>query len=124
MNRLRKSVHPATGKAGARKARLGQHRAFAEWGLYASSGQRKYLTAAERRRFLAAANAAAPTVRTLCLTLAHCGCRLSEALALTAGDIEADSGLVAIRSLKKRGKLMIRQVAGAPCPAAAPSSGA
>ena len=77
------SVHP--------RRRVGSGRApprpgLDGWGLYARSGQRKYLTTAERERFIAAADAAAPEVRTLCLTLAHVGCRISEALALTAGD--------------------------------------
>ena len=79
-------------------------------GLYARSGQRKYLTTEERARFIAAASAAPPKVRTLCLTLIFCGCRLSEALALTGADIEAESGLVAVYSLKKRGRLVVRQV--------------
>ena len=44
---------------------------------------RKYLTGEERARFLAAARAhPRPTVQTFALTLAHTGCRISEALAL------------------------------------------
>lgn len=110
---MRKSVHRATAR-GASQARRRQPCALDEWGLYARSGQRKYLTAEERRRFIAAADAAAPEVRTLCLTLVYLGCRLSEALALTASNVEADSGLIAIRSLKKRGRLAIRQVPASP----------
>ena len=83
-------------------------------GLYARSGQRKYLTTEERARFIAAASVAPPKLRTLCLTLVYCGCRLSEALALTGADIEADSGLIAIYSLKKRGRLVVRQVPAPP----------
>lgn len=49
-------------------------------------------------------------VCTLCLVLAHTGCRLSEALALTAADIDPQRGLVAIRCLKKRGETVIREV--------------
>jgi integrase/recombinase XerD len=71
--------------------------------LYTSAGQRKYLTPAERGRFLEAAHACPRAdLRTLCLTLAYTGCRISEALALTAGLIERDAGFIAIRSLKKR----------------------
>jgi integrase/recombinase XerD len=71
--------------------------------LYTSAGQRKYLTAAERLRFLETARTCPrPDLRTLCLTLAYTGCRISEALALTAGSVERDAGFIAVRSLKKR----------------------
>ena len=89
--------------------------AVADWTLYGATGQRKYLNEDERRRFIAAAGLADPKVRTLCLTLAYTGCRISEALSLTGGDIEVSSGLIAVRSLKKRGRLLIRQI---PAPAA------
>src|SRR6202035_2323686 len=76
--------------------------------LYTSAGQRKYLTSAERIRFLDAAYACPrPDLRTLCLTLAYTGCRISEALALTAGSIERDAGFIAIRSLKKRARAVV-----------------
>ncbi|MBZ0149390.1 MAG: site-specific integrase [Pseudorhodoplanes sp.] len=79
--------------------------------LYSQSGQRKYLTGPERARFIAAAQACPRAeLRTLCLTLAYTGCRISEALALTAGSIEAEAGFIAIRSLKKRGVLAVREV--------------
>lgn len=84
--------------------------------LYTATGRRKYLTADERSRFLAAA-LACPRAdqRTLCLTLAYTGCRISEALALTASCIERDSGFIAFRTLKKRrGVVVIREV---PAPA-------
>jgi integrase/recombinase XerD len=80
--------------------------------LYTAAGQRKYLTAAERARFLAAANACPRAdVRTLCLTLAYTGCRISEALAITPAVIEREAGFIAIRSLKKRKRaIVIREV--------------
>lgn len=78
--------------------------------LYAYDGQRKYLTEVERRRFLNAAHAAEGKVRTLCLTLAYTGCRISEALNLTANDVQPQSALIAVRCLKKRGKLVVREV--------------
>jgi len=80
--------------------------------LYTSGGQRKYLTPAERTRFIAAAMVQPrPPVRTLCLMLAYTGCRISEALDLFAGSIETHDAFVAIRSLKKRKKtIVIRQV--------------
>ncbi|MCW5687105.1 MAG: site-specific integrase [Pseudolabrys sp.] len=71
--------------------------------LYTPGGQRKYLTADERRRFIAAARGdARDDLCTLCLTLAYTGCRISEAVALVASSIEVDDGFIAIRSLKKR----------------------
>jgi integrase len=84
--------------------------------LYTRAGQRKYLTAAERVRFLETTLACPrPELRTLCLLLAYTGCRISEALALTAASIERDAGFIAIRSLKKRaGAIVFREV---PAPA-------
>ncbi len=80
--------------------------------LYTAAGQRKYLTPAERARFLDAARACPRgDLRTLCLTLAYTGCRISEALALRPGAIESETGFIPIRSLKKRKrKVMIREV--------------
>jgi len=76
--------------------------------LYSTAGQRKYINAAERTRFIAAALACPrPKLKSLCLTLAFTGCRISEALALCAGAIEAEEGSVAIRSLKKRSHAVI-----------------
>jgi site-specific recombinase XerD len=80
--------------------------------LYSVSGQRKYLTQDERARFIAAAERCPrANVRTLCLTLAWTGCRISEALALTASSIEPGGGFIAIRCLKKRsGLVVVREV--------------
>jgi integrase len=77
--------------------------------LYTSSGQRKYLNAAERARFIAAAKThSRGSVRTLCLVLAFTGARISEALSLTAGAV--DAGSIAIRTLKRRGVVVVREV--------------
>ena len=78
--------------------------------LYTPRGQRKYLSPDERRRFLAAADAAAPELRAFCHLLAWSGCRLSEGLDMTAGDVDAVAGSVAIRSLKKRDRPTVREV--------------
>ena len=76
--------------------------------LYTVAGRRKYLTAAERSRFIEAAEACPrPELRTLCLTLAHTGCRISEALSLTGASIERSGGFLAIRSLKKRSRVIV-----------------
>jgi integrase/recombinase XerD len=84
--------------------------------LYTSAGQRKYLTSAERVRFLETTYACPRAdLRSLCLTLAFTGCRISEALELKAGSIQRDAGFIAIRSLKKRaGAIVYREV---PAPA-------
>src|ERR1700709_1068184 len=80
--------------------------------LYTAAGQRKYLTAAERNRFMETALACPRAdLRTLCLTLAYTGCRISEALALTAERVEREAGFIAIRSLKKRKRaIVIREI--------------
>jgi integrase len=57
--------------------------------LHDQHGHRKYLTPAERDAFLKAADdAEVREVRTFCATLAYTGCRISEALALTADRID------------------------------------
>jgi integrase len=78
--------------------------------LHDAAGARKYVTATERGAFLAAAERAPRQVRTLCLTLAYSGCRLSEALALTAGRVDLDAGLLVFESLKKRRAGVFRAV--------------
>lgn len=78
--------------------------------LYSCSGQRKYLSADERARFLESAWACPRAeLRTLCLTLAWTGCRISEALALTQRCIEPDAGFVAITTLKRR-RHVVREI--------------
>lgn len=73
------------------------------WQLYAGDGQRKYLNQQEREAFLkAAANYPIPKVRTLCAVLALTGCRISEALALTADRVDAADKVLIFESLKKR----------------------
>src|SRR5580692_12218997 len=78
--------------------------------LYDITGQRKYLTPAERQEFLRAAENAPRAVRTFCATLAHTGCRLSEALALTAARVDVGAGVLVFESLKKRRKGIYRAV--------------
>jgi integrase len=70
--------------------------------LHTADGARKYLTEGERTAFLRAAEQADRSVRTLCMTLAYAGCRLSEALALTADRVDLSAGVLVIESLKKR----------------------
>lgn len=70
--------------------------------LFDPKGARKYLTIAERDRFLKAAELAPREARTLCMTLAWSGCRLSEALALTADRVDLAAGVLVFETLKKR----------------------
>ncbi len=70
--------------------------------LFDPSGARKYQTVSERTAFLKAAERAPRDVRTLAMTLAWSGCRLSEALALTADRVDLAGGVLVFESLKKR----------------------
>jgi integrase/recombinase XerD len=78
--------------------------------LYDRHGQRKYLTPAERADFLRAASAMPPLVLTFCGTLVHGGCRISEALALTADRVDPADGVLVFESLKKRRRGVFRAV--------------
>ena len=78
--------------------------------LYDIAGNRKYLTARERRHFIEAAGLQQPPVATFCLTLAYTVARLSEVLALKIGNIDLAAGIIVIESLKKRRKGVYRQI--------------
>jgi integrase/recombinase XerD len=78
--------------------------------LRTAAGARKYLTAGERDAFLRQAALADREVRTLCMTLAHAGCRLSKALALTAKRVDLAAGVLVFESLKKRRSGIYRSV--------------
>jgi integrase len=79
--------------------------------LYDLNGRRKYLTPAERKDFIDASEAAdLEQIRTFCGTLAHTGCRISEALALTADRVDFEDGVLIFESLKKRRKGVYRAV--------------
>jgi len=79
-------------------------------GLHTADGLRKYLTAGERDGFLREAERADRAVRTLCMTLAYAGCRLSEALALTVDRVDLAAGVLTFESLKKRRTGVYRSV--------------
>jgi integrase len=78
--------------------------------LFGPSGSRKYLNAAERRRFLESAQCLPPTERLFCLTLLWSGGRISEVLALTPSAIDIDSGVANLDTLKRRKRGVVRQV--------------
>ena len=79
-------------------------------GLHTIDGGRKYLTTGERDAFLRAAEQTDRRVRTLCMTLAYAGCRLSEALALTVDRVDLAAGQLVLESLKKRRRGVYRAV--------------
>lgn len=78
--------------------------------LYDNRGQRKYLTPAEQKEFLQAAEGAPEAVHTFCGTLVYTGCRISEALALTADRVDFGDGVLVFESLKKRRRGVYRAV--------------
>ena len=78
--------------------------------LYGRDSRRLYLNAHERERFIEAADAQPAHIRAFCLTLLFTGCRLSEARALTHEAVQVEEGLVAVRSLKKRSQLHVREI--------------
>lgn len=93
------------------------HRASRGLSLYSSEGARKYLCASERERFYAALDTLADeSDRSFCETIYWTGCRPSEALALTAMNIDLADRVVVIRSLKKRGDLKGRHFRPVPVP--------
>ena len=77
---------------------------------FGPSGSRKYLNAAERRRFAEAARRTPSKICLFCLTLRWTGARISEVLALTPAAIDIESGVASIRTLKPRKRGVVRQV--------------
>ena len=73
--------------------------------LYDANGRRKYLTKDERAAFLKAAERASREVRTFCGMLAYTGCRISEALQLTADRVDLAQGVIVFESLKSAGRV-------------------
>lgn len=87
--------------------------------LFTDIGERKYLSAAERVRFLEfAARRDDPAQYTFCAMLHWTGCRPSEARAMTALHVDCDNAAVVIQSLKKRGRARRRHFRAVPVPEA------
>jgi integrase len=78
--------------------------------LFDGTGNRKYLTIAERRAFIAAAPGLRPQVETLCLILAYTGARISEVLALTPSRIDCETCVVIVETLKRRQSGVFRAI--------------
>jgi len=70
--------------------------------LFDHSGQRKYLTEAERWRLLSASLESDRQTSALAQLLVYSGCRISEALALTPSRLDPGTGSVVFRTLKRR----------------------
>jgi integrase len=71
--------------------------------LYDAQGTRKYVCGSEWERFVAAAERMDLASRAFCLLLAYTGCRISEGLAVTRERLDAETGCVVFRTLKRRG---------------------
>jgi integrase/recombinase XerD len=78
--------------------------------LHDAQGHRLYLTAGERDAFRTAADASPRVTRTFGLTLFYTGCRISEALELTADRVDFRDRSLTFRSLKKRRQHVYRSV--------------
>ena len=73
-------------------------------------GERLYFTEEQRKALLSAAAKAPREVRSFCSVLCFTGCRISEALALTAKSVDLSAKVIVIESLKKRKAGVHRQV--------------
>jgi integrase/recombinase XerD len=78
--------------------------------LFDKRGNRKYLTAAERREVALAALHMAPQIATFLLTLLHTGARISELLAVTPERIDYANGVIIFETLKRRRRGIFRAV--------------
>jgi integrase/recombinase XerD len=79
--------------------------------LFSENNEPKYLNSDELDRFIKAAmQQDRHEVRTFCLVLAHTGCRVSEALALTVKNIDLTEHAIRFRTLKQRETVRFRVV--------------
>src|SRR6266850_5235676 len=78
--------------------------------LFQHDGSRKYLTQDERQAFLTAAAQFPHDVRSFCHVLTYTGCRLAEALALTADRVDLRTSRLTFETLKKRKRGVYRTV--------------
>jgi integrase/recombinase XerD len=78
--------------------------------LYDTLGRRLYLTPAEREAFLRTALGHDRLVRTFCSLLYYTGCRIFEALHLTARRVDFADQVIIVESLKKRRKGVYRAI--------------
>ena len=76
--------------------------------LFDAAGQRKYLTPVQRQDFLDAARSAPKPVFTFCFTLGLTGCRISEALNITAERADLRGKEMVFETLKRRRRGIFR----------------
>lgn len=81
-----------------------------DWSIFNQYGQRKYLSELEVNRFIKSANIRDIDLSLFAQMMANTGCRISEALSLTARNIDFEAKIVIIRSLKKRDKIVFRAI--------------
>ncbi len=74
------------------------------------TGERLYLNAEERQRFLSVAAGFDNDPQYYAMMLYYTGCRLNEALNVQVEHIDFANGSVILRSLKKRGKVHYRHI--------------
>ena len=78
--------------------------------LYDRETRRLYINADERARILAALPRKTLETQLLCKVLMFSGCRISEALALQPASVDSVDRLIAVRTIKKRGLLHVREI--------------
>ena len=81
-----------------------------ERSLFGINGSRKYLNAAEQKRFQSAIQTLPPKERLFCTVLALSGARISEVLALTPSAVDLETAQIALKTLKRRKRGVIRQI--------------
>ncbi len=92
------------------KSRILVHAARGD-GVFDRQGSRKYLNSAERRAYLQAIKSEPDLARkAFCLTLFYTGCRISEALNLTAERIDLAGKAIVFETLKRRRRGYFRAV--------------
>ncbi len=84
---------------------MAQSADFSAMSLFTAYGERKYISSDERKRFLTALNVLDRQSQTFCEMIFWTGCRPSEALALTAHNIDLDERLVVFCTLKNAASL-------------------
>lgn len=90
---------------------------FKGMSLFTDGGERKYLSESERAQFINALPVLPdPRDQSFCSMLYWTGCRPSEALGLTAMNIDLVKQMVIIRTLKKRGAQKGRHFRPVPVP--------
>ena len=82
--------------------------------LYDTAGHRKYLTRAERDRFLRTAATCLGEVQTFCSVLAYTGCHMTEALELTYERVNLRQHTLTFETLRTRGRRVLRTVPVSP----------